>query len=52
MKNVDQADEFYSDRAQGLDEGNQVVISDCEIIEILELKGASLHRYFESASPG
>ena len=40
MKNVDQADEF-SDRAQGLDEGNQVVISNCEIIESSEANGAS-----------
>lgn len=40
MKNVGQADEF-SDRAQGLDEGNQVVISDCEIIESSGAKGAS-----------
>ena len=39
MKNVDPADEF-SDRAQGLDEGNQVVISNCEIIESSGAKGA------------
>ena len=40
MKNVDEADEF-SDRAQGLDEGNQLVVSNCEIIEGSGANGAS-----------